>query len=190
MVWRQGAIGNLLFRLSTGDLVAHLNQPGEQTPWVPVELQNEIRLVFGLPAGRSLQVGTLSEKVVVHENDGKVASRNTLAMDDAYRVANDVPPVHDPLSGVQRMLWASLSNAGEVFVCLSGVPLSKPANIAQFDPMTGHLVKVIEAQLPRLPERVDKYNPDGFIGPFLGAVDDRIVIADGPLGLVAVYKLN
>lgn len=191
IAWRQGANGDRLFRLGTADPVARLTQTGEQSQGLPDEIRAEPRLLSGLPGGRTVQIGFATEEVVVRSADGQIVTHSMLALDDAYRLAGQSPPIHDPLSGVLRVMWGSVSRTGQVFLCLSGLPAAKPAYIGVFDPLTGRAVRVIEAQLPHSPARIDpQYNPDGQIIPARGAVDDRLVILDEPLGIVALYKLN
>lgn len=191
IAWRQRANGDRLFRLGTADPVARLTQAGEQSQWLPDEIRAEPRLLSGLPGGRTVQIGFATEEVVVRSADGQIVARSMLALDDAYRLVRQSPPVHDPLSGILRVAWGSVSRTGQVFLCLSGLPVAKPAYMGVFDPLTGRAVRVIETQLPNSPARIDpQYNPDGQLIPALGAVDDRLVIVDPPLGIVALYKLN
>jgi hypothetical protein len=186
VLWRKG---DALFRFASPDVVGRLSHPDDQKEWIPEQLVNEVRFVFGFSGQRQVQIGTLSEQVVVRASDGKVLSRTTMALDDAYRLANQKVYQRGPLAGVSRVLWAGVSRNGELVICMSGLPLSGPAYVAIIDPLTGRALRVIAALLPSTLERIDRFNPQGVMFPARGAVDDRLVILDS-LGILAVYKLQ
>jgi hypothetical protein len=156
----------------------------------------EAHLLFGFqPSNGSepqwVELGYFSENITVLDRSGSVVSTVTAQLDEAYRAAGLTVPLHsDPASEITRISWAALARDGNLYICLSSLPLSLPAYIAAIEPRTGSLVKVIVAELPTALERVDQHNPRGRIYPIIGAVDDQLVITDSPLGLAAVYSLK
>jgi hypothetical protein len=154
----------------------------------------EAHLLFGFQNGSEAQwveLGYFSENISVLDRSGSVVSTVMAQLDEAYRAAGlTIPPHSDPASEITRISWAALARDGNLYICLSSLPLSLPAYIAAIEPRTGSLVKVIVAELPTALERVDQHNPRGRIYPIIGAADDQLVITDSPLGLAAVYPLK
>jgi hypothetical protein len=144
----------------------------------------------GSPRRRWLHFGSLSEEIALVSEDGSILSQNYADLDSAYlSVGMKIPP-HDPSSEVTRVTWAGLSDAGELYICLSSSPINAPAYIAVIEPETGKLARVIAAQMPRATDRVGKYNPLGFMLPLMGAVQNRLVVVDSGVGLLAIYEIK
>jgi hypothetical protein len=146
------------------------------------------QFVGALPPGRGyFTFGDLSEMITLHREDGSVLSSFAAPLDAAYKeIGASVPKL--PLSSERsRVIWASATQGGLLYVCLSGLPISGPAFIAVIEAKSGALQKVIGAQLPAFSKAATGTNPTGTMMPGMGAVDDQLVIADQQRGVIALY---
>lgn len=86
-----------------------------------------------------------------------------------------------------RIVWASSSRQGLIYMYLSGLPVRGPGRIAVVLPSDGRLVKSIALDLPGSDSRRDRYNPEGSMMVVMGAVDDQTAVMDAELGILALY---
>jgi hypothetical protein len=140
--------------------------------------------VMGLPQGGRVELGRASEIINLFGSEGNLRSVASADLDAAYRV---LERSHPKAPGRLRMLWASSSAEGLLYVCLTAMPMARGAHIAVIRPQDGGLVKIVRAILPTAVWRRDRYNPEGAIFPSPGAVDDRLVIMDKSLDIVGLY---
>ncbi len=138
-------------------------------------------------AGSDFTFGDMSELITLYAPDGSVLHSYPAPLDDAYRlIGASVPKM--PISSEQgRVIWATSSSDGLLYVCLSGLSVSGPDYIAVFEPDRGRLLQVIGLDLPSLSTRVSSINPLGHIVSGMGAVGDKLVIVDQMDALMAVY---
>jgi hypothetical protein len=188
LFWRMGATLYTAYP-SEARLEARLSGP------LPPEISEETYLLFGSRSASGvrqwIQLRYFSERITVTDEDGLLLAAAKAPIDDAYRLANlPVPAQGDRESGATRINWACVSRAGYLYVRLSILPVSLPAQIAVIDPLKARLVKVIAAELPTAAARVSEHNQRGFIYPTFGAVDEQLVMVDAGAGLLAVYPIE
>ncbi|HLH44756.1 MAG TPA: hypothetical protein VKV74_17340 [Bryobacteraceae bacterium] len=198
--WIEGNIGKELFRVSpgsrihAGSLERNLAQRAESelAPNVPPlpESRTVLALENGTDAPRWIEVKHVAEEVATFENNGRPLTRNKLELDPAYTAAGFPVPQRNPQDGTMLFRWAAASRSGDLYLCLTSVPVGRPRPIAITDPLTGRLRKILSLVMPTSPERVDQYNPQGFMYPTLDALDDRLVVMDAGIGILGVYAVN
>lgn len=118
----------------------------------------------------------------------RAESRNKLQMDEAFRAIGVSARPADRETGRIRFLWLTASSEGGFCVALSEVPRWGPAFIAEFEPLTGKLIRVMRAVLPTRPDLASfPHNPQGNIYPRIGAVSNNLLVADHMRQLVGIY---
>ncbi len=137
--------------------------------------------------GVDFTFGDLSELITLYARDGSVLRSYPAPLDDAYRLIGADVPKMPIASEHSRVLWATPGDDGLLYVCLSGVHISRGAFVAVFDPDQGRLSSVIGLELPSLPSQVSSVNPKGYIFPGRGAIGNKLILADQSTGLLAIY---
>ena len=137
--------------------------------------------------GEYFTFGELSELVVAHRRGGAVFNSYTAPLDLAFRAIGI--PFDKPAqsSGQSRIIWATSTKDGFLYICLSGTPMAGPAFIAVLDVMSGILRTVIRAEFPNSNEAISGINVQGTMMPAMGVIDSGLVIADQRGSLVAIY---
>ena len=155
------------------------------------EVENELLSVLGLPGGRHLILRSRVETATVYDATGSVSSTAVLRFDQAYAsIGRTSAPVdiHEVGSGRTRVIWATTSAAGELYVGLSETPIVSSVYVAVFDPVNGKFMRMLSVERPKgIAFRVFDENPDGGMLPSMGSVYERMVIADPEAGVVAFY---
>jgi hypothetical protein len=184
--------GQIKWKTKSGALDVHAS-PGGSDNATPLEKDpnDEVpQRVFalGLPSGRYLTFGDLSEQVTLYGENGHLLDSKKLDLKPAFDAANVRFKDHEAGSGETRVIWATTSADGRLCVSLSDTPPSGPAYIGLFDPDSGELVNLLRALLPQTEGRRDAtFNPQGYIDPFFGAVGDHVVMVDKAMAILAVY---
>lgn len=196
--WIEGNIGTRIFgtplRIRSGKLqsvdksASPSTTVGSDTSSVVPEFSEVFGIQTGSEAPRWLRLSEIAERVEIFENNRKVQSNSFLDVDRCYTAAKLPIAKRNPSAGADRMTWAGLSHEGDLFVCLSSVPIGAPRPIGIFNPTTGELLKLLTVNLPQSLERRDEYNPQGHMHPVKGAVGDRLAILDTQVGLLAIYS--
>lgn len=153
---------------------------------------NQLVDTVGLPGGRVATFGVSTERITVYGPDGRVESTAIADFAAAYSAlgidyTKHLSEFERIESGKVRAGWVTVSPEGWLLIRLGEVPVDGPAIIAAFDPMKGALVKVLKLELPTSALRRNQWNPRGFISPTFGAYGDRLLIADGLAGVIAIY---
>jgi hypothetical protein len=151
------------------------------------ESNHEDVFTLGLTDGGRVELGRTSETMKIFDSDGSFRRAVIPELDAAYAALNRPYPKSTLPWGRNRVLWATSSSEGSLYVCLSGVSVTEGVPIAVIRPDDGRLVKVIRALLPTATWRQTRSNSDGIIFPSHGVADDRLVITDSSLDIVALY---
>ncbi len=190
-LWLEGGLGGEVFTVAPGTMVHAGRLGGSPAPAGALAPPPDYRELLALSSGRGaprwIAVEHLSEQVSVFENNGARLATNRIDLDDAYVSAGLQIPARDRIGGRSLITWVVASRAGALYVCISSVPYGRPTPLAVIDPFSGSLGKVLSVVLPSSAERVDQYNPQGYMYPGTAAMDDQLVILDRELGLLAVY---
>ncbi|MCX6594545.1 MAG: hypothetical protein NTZ56_23780 [Acidobacteria bacterium] len=141
---------------------------------------------FGLSGDRCAVFGSISETVTIYDADNRVVQSKVVEIGKAFQSLGLSPPAPNEKQGITRVIWAAASHHGYLYVGLSETPLGSAA-IGMFDLLDGHLIRIIQADLPRLQERKSTFNPEGYLIPTFAAFDDRLVIADPEAKVLAIY---
>lgn len=141
----------------------------------------------GAVGGGYFTFGSHSEMITIHRSDGSIVSSGPAPLDAAYKAIGALVPKPPTSSDYVRVLWASTARSGSLYVGLSGLPVSGPAYIAVIDPQTRTLQKVITATLPSFRDEISRLNPLGTMFAAMGTIDDQLIIADEPRGVLAIY---
>lgn len=141
----------------------------------------------GTSAPRWIRVKEVAEEVDVFENNGSLVAKNTIDLDSAYTAIGYPIAQHYPAVEAERIGWMAVSPEGELYVRLGSVPIFKPTPLAVIDPLSGQLLRVVSVVLPRSAERIDQYNPLGYMDDSRAAMGDRLAILDVHVGILAVY---
>lgn len=150
-------------------------------------LINQRIFLLGLPSGGFYTVGDLTETVSVFDSQGNSISESHLDLDRAYSQLGLSVSRSDPTTGRTRIMWATSSSNGQLIVCLSETPGSKPAYLAVPDPLTGHFSHFIVAHRPMLKSEAARVDPNELFLPTMGAMGDQLILVDKGRGLIAVY---
>jgi hypothetical protein len=188
-VFWHDAAGNTLYRVTPESLVevSTLVDPKVEFP-DPGEFRSLLTLSDGASDPRWIVVRPVIEEASVFENNGVRMTTSKLDLDSAYKASGLAIPSRDPTEGVTLVASTVVSQKGDLYVFLSSVSYGKPWPVAVLDPYTGRLRKTLSVVLPTSPERVEKYNPQGYMRLGRMALDDQLVIVDEELGLLAVYS--
>jgi hypothetical protein len=182
--------GQIRWRTKAGVYDAH-SVPANTGQAIAKDPNDELpQRVFslGLPSGQYLTLGDLSEQVTLFGNDGRLLVSRKLDLKPAFDAASVRYKDHEAGSGETRVVWATTSADGLLYVYLSDTPASGPGYIGLFEPSTGKLVNVLRVLLPQAEGRRDAtFNPQGYISPTFGAVGDHLVMVDKGMAIVAVY---
>ena len=163
--------------------------PGVNEP-VP-EVENERRFVLGLPGGRHLILRDRVEIATVYDASGSVTATAVLRFDQAYAsIGRTSAPVDIHLvgSGRSRVIWATTSASGELYIALADTLIVGPVYVAVFNPQNGKFMRMLSAERPKgILFRVFDENPDGMMIPSMGSVYERMVFVDPDAGVAAFY---
>jgi hypothetical protein len=163
--------------------------PEEQSLAVPQQgVPEERKLLLGTTQGLAV-FGHRSESITVFDSEEKVLSKNRIQLDEAYAAMGRHGVPQDPYSGRLRVIWASGSDDGRLYVCSSELPVSGPVTLGVFDPITGVLVSVPRLTPPVAKRPRNQINTREFV-PTMGAVGDQTLVLDVGLGLAALYPLG
>lgn len=180
-----------LFRLGP-DFIRQAGAIGG-APEVPFDVSTpDYGTIVALPNGTAfpdwIRIKTIVEEVAVFDNKGALLAHNTMELDDAYTAFGYQIPQRYPAVESVRVGWVLTSRKGELYVRLSSVPIDRPIPIAVLDPMSGHVLRVLSLVLPTSPDRVGKYNPQGFMDDSRIAMNDqKFAVLDGKVGLLPIY---
>ena len=166
-------------------------KPPPATKELVLEVENERRFVLGLPGGRHLILRDRSERVTVYDASGSATATAVLRFDQAYTsIGRTSAPVDIHLvgDGRTRVIWATTSAAGELYISLTDTPVVGPGYVAVFDPLNGKFIRMLSLELPKgILSRVFDENPGGTMIPLMGSIYERMVIADRDAGVAAFY---
>lgn len=144
--------------------------------------------ILGLPNGRHAVLGNLTEEIRVYDADGSLLSSAFADLTGAFASIGHFVAKYDPAKGRSRMVWASSSADGNIYIRLSVLKFLGPAVLAVINPDTGSLIKTITLNLPTIERKKGPDNPEGV--PFFaqGSVTDQLVVVDTAAMVLAVYE--
>lgn len=162
-------------------------QPVGLPPDTTAKILEPRYLIVGLPAGRHVAFSDRTEQITLYEADGSLVGTAQADLDSAYRALGLTPRRVDPLGNESRVMWASSSIEGELYVCLSQTPVIGPAEIAVINPASGSLIRVLRAELPKAEMRKRPSNPEGVMSPSMVAMGDGLAILDNGAKVLSLY---
>jgi len=140
---------------------------------------------FGLGDGTYVTLGSISESLTLYNSSGQALRSVRLNTARAFQLLGLSPPEPSERLGITRVIWAAYSQ-GAIRVSLSETPVGF-AHVAMFDVQTGSFQRLIQAELPFLPERRDASNPKGVMIQTLAAFDGQLVVVDREARCLAMY---